>query len=106
MPWSASGREMRDKLLAVRSNVDNLISESKEILQPLLEASGKSVSEESTIGSIIDDLGKLTSIEHHIPNGSLSDIKFTDSGLFSKSILPITSKTELSYITYKIHEVV
>lgn len=102
MPWSFSGSEFHEKLLDLQEKTNKVISDSKAILEPMLTAQGATLSDGDDLSSIITDINKLKTIEHHINNGDLEDMTFVEPGLFSRTVLPsnvvMFSKTRSVFI--------
>lgn len=88
MPTEFSGKKLLESMTHLKEKVASNISDIREVLSPMLAAQGKSLETEETFAAVVKDIDKLTTVEKHINNGSLKDMRYVESGLFTNSIIP------------------
>ena len=88
MPTEFSGKQLLASMTQLQEKAASNISDIREVLNPMLSAQGKSLDSEETFSAVLKDINKLTTVEKHINNGSLKDMTFVESGLFTNSIIP------------------
>lgn len=88
MPTEFSGKQLLNSMTKLQEKTLSNISDIREVLSPMLTAQGKSLETDETYAAVVKDIDKLTTVEKHINNGSLKDMTYVESGLFTNSILP------------------